>query len=141
MADVEAERGMTDEIVSVTACPSSTAEAGRGRQCEGCPGQEMCRRQREEGSTPVDAEQEALDVRMRAIRHKVLVVSGKGGVGKSSIAACLALAIAQAGGKVRWRTCEARRCSLRVTDSSILCSPSGRCARRRHLRANNDKAT
>jgi Mrp family chromosome partitioning ATPase len=34
---------------------------------------------------------------LRHIKHKVLVMSGKGGVGKSSIAACLAVLLAGRG--------------------------------------------
>lgn len=41
-----------------------------------------------------------LQVRMNAIRRKVLVLSGKGGVGKSTVAAQLATALARRGKKV-----------------------------------------
>ncbi|CAD7771387.1 MAG: Iron-sulfur cluster carrier protein [Candidatus Methanoperedenaceae archaeon GB37] len=34
------------------------------------------------------------------IKHKLMVLSGKGGVGKSTIAACLAIALAKKGNKV-----------------------------------------
>ncbi len=50
--------------------------------------------------TPEQAEELKLEGRMTAIRHKLLVLSGKGGVGKSTVAANLATALARAGKNV-----------------------------------------
>jgi len=47
-----------------------------------------------------DADAEALAERLSQIKHKILVLSGKGGVGKSSIAACLAVDLARRGRRV-----------------------------------------
>ncbi len=60
------------------AAPSS-AEAGRSKP---------------QPQPPADP---ALQDRLEAIRHKILVLSGKGGVGKSTVAANLAMSLAQAG--------------------------------------------
>jgi ATP-binding protein involved in chromosome partitioning len=47
-----------------------------------------------------DSEQQALDRRMGRIRHKILVMSGKGGVGKSTVATNVAVSLALAGKRV-----------------------------------------
>jgi Mrp family chromosome partitioning ATPase len=47
------------------------------------------------------ADLEAIAVRMSHIKNKILVLSGKGGVGKSTFAAQLAFALAEQGKEVR----------------------------------------
>ena len=64
--------------------------------CQGCPGRELCLR-----SSGGDPDQKFIDVRMGAVKRRLLVVSGKGGVGKSSVACNLAIALASLGNKVR----------------------------------------
>eukprot|EP00053_Salpingoeca_punica_P018981 m.189094 g.189094 ORF g.189094 m.189094 type:complete len:319 (+) comp17544_c1_seq2:58-1014(+) len=77
------------------ACPSNTSMAGKAAQCQGCPGQAYC-----QGAAAEDPDQHLIDTRMNAVKRKFLVVSGKGGVGKSSVAANLSMALAKAGKKV-----------------------------------------
>lgn len=74
----------------LTECPANSEDAGRSSVCEGCPGQALCRMQ-----GGADPDQEIIDVRMGAIKHKVLILSGKGGVGKSTVAYLLSLALAR----------------------------------------------
>ncbi|XP_076057490.1 cytosolic Fe-S cluster assembly factor NUBP2 homolog isoform X1 [Oratosquilla oratoria] len=71
-------------------------DAGKAAVCSGCPGRELCLSQGQQK----DPDQDVLDLRLRAIRHKILVLSGKGGVGKSSIASQFSIQLAQSGKKV-----------------------------------------
>ncbi|KAI8074671.1 cytosolic Fe-S cluster assembly factor NBP35 [Gongronella butleri] len=73
-------------------CPGPESEkAGQDDACAGCPNQEIC------ASTPKgpDPDIPAINARMQHIKHKILVLSGKGGVGKSSFTSQLAFALSQ----------------------------------------------
>ncbi|RJO71514.1 MAG: ATP-binding protein [Myxococcales bacterium] len=73
------------------------AETGRAEYSQGTEG---------EGAVPSPREafrqalRERLNARMSTVRHKVLVMSGKGGVGKSTVAVNLALGLARRGKRV-----------------------------------------
>ena len=67
--------------------------------CQGCPNQEACASAPPKG---VDPDMAAIEARMRSVRHKILVLSGKGGVGKSTFAAQLAFALAAGDKDVRF---------------------------------------
>eukprot|EP00697_Spironema_sp_BW2_P003819 gnl/Spiro4/15072_TR8124_c0_g1_i1.p1 gnl/Spiro4/15072_TR8124_c0_g1~~gnl/Spiro4/15072_TR8124_c0_g1_i1.p1 ORF type:complete len:368 (-),score=114.43 gnl/Spiro4/15072_TR8124_c0_g1_i1:93-1103(-) len=80
-------------------CPGTNSEmAGRGSACAGCPNQSVC------ASLPrgpvLDPDQEVIDARLKNIKHKILVLSSKGGVGKSTVSAQLAFALAARGYQV-----------------------------------------
>lgn len=72
-------------------CPGPESNlAGQGSACAGCPNQSIC------ASTPKgpDPDIPTITSRLASIEHKILVLSGKGGVGKSTFTAMLAHAFA-----------------------------------------------
>jgi len=75
----------------------ASAEAGKASACAGCPNQSAC------ASGAGRQEDPAVDQvveRLRDVKHKILVLSGKGGVGKSTVAAQLAWTLASQGYQV-----------------------------------------
>lgn len=74
------------------ACPGTQSKAaGKVSACQGCPNQKLCASGAP--SAPNPAIQRIRD-HLASVRHIVLVLSGKGGVGKSTFTAQLAFGIA-----------------------------------------------
>ncbi|HAR99429.1 MAG TPA: hypothetical protein DCS11_11190, partial [Syntrophus sp. (in: bacteria)] len=77
---------------------------GKGYRVMDCQGKETGRQGHQQRPDAQDRkerqEQEALTERMNRIKHKIMVLSGKGGVGKSTVAANIAVALALEGRKV-----------------------------------------
>lgn len=71
--------------------------AGKASGCAGCPNQGACASGE---AKAVDPSLAYVADRMSLIKHKVLVLSGKGGVGKSTFSAQLAFALAARGKQV-----------------------------------------
>ncbi|GAB4823469.1 hypothetical protein N2152v2_010515 [Parachlorella kessleri] len=75
-------------------CPgASSDEAGKASACAGCPNQAAC------ATAPKgpDPDLAAIAERLATIKHVILVLSGKGGVGKSTFSAQLAFSLAARG--------------------------------------------
>jgi Mrp family chromosome partitioning ATPase len=77
-------------------CVAGTPDAGKASSCDGCPNQSACA----SGVPVVDPAVAAVAARLRGVRHTVLVLSGKGGVGKSTFSAQLAFTLAARGRSV-----------------------------------------
>ncbi|KAF4126606.1 Chromosome partitioning ATPase, Mrp family, contains Fe-S cluster [Geosmithia morbida] len=72
-------------------CPGpESQQAGKADSCAGCPNQAVC------ASAPKgpDPDIPAVSARLADVKHKILVLSGKGGVGKSTFTSLLAHAFA-----------------------------------------------
>ncbi|KAF0032508.1 hypothetical protein F2P81_014798 [Scophthalmus maximus] len=78
-------------------CPGTASDqAGKSESCQGCPNQTLCA----SGATKApDPAIEEIAVKLSAVKHKILILSGKGGVGKSTFSAHLAHALASDGTK------------------------------------------
>ncbi|KAF4385803.1 hypothetical protein F8388_010359, partial [Cannabis sativa] len=87
-------------------CPGTESDsAGKSDACQGCPNQEVCATA-PKGPDPVgsieivsvlqiaDSYLVGIAERMATVKHKILVLSGKGGVGKSTFSAQLSFALA-----------------------------------------------
>uniref|UniRef100_A0AAF6YTR3 Cytosolic Fe-S cluster assembly factor NUBP1 n=2 Tax=Bos TaxID=9903 RepID=A0AAF6YTR3_BOVIN len=74
-------------------CPGAdSAQAGRGASCQGCPNQRLCA---SGAGAAADPAIEEIKEKMKTVKHKILVLSGKGGVGKSTFSAHLAHGLAE----------------------------------------------
>lgn len=82
-------------------CVGPTAEsAGKAAACEGCPNQGACASgsmNSPEALAKAAEEVQQLKSSLSAVSHTILVLSGKGGVGKSTVASQLALTLASKG--------------------------------------------
>ncbi|KAH0477775.1 MAG: uncharacterized protein KVP18_004917 [Porospora cf. gigantea A] len=67
-------------------CPFGTETAGVASACEGCPNQAVCAA----GAPTVDPAVEEVKKCLAQVKHKIVVLSGKGGVGKSTVSTQLA---------------------------------------------------
>lgn len=85
---------MSDDVPAdaPAACPGvKSDDAGKSAPCAGCPNQSIC----SSGAASLpDPAVEQIKLRLANVKHKVLVLSGKGGVGKSTFAATLARSLA-----------------------------------------------
>lgn len=71
-------------------CPGTNSEgAGKADACQGCPNQSVCA-VLPKGPDPAIEE---IKQKLKNVKHKILILSGKGGVGKSTFTAHLAHAL------------------------------------------------
>eukprot|EP00834_Sanchytrium_tribonematis_P000688 NODE_13_length_54415_cov_0.522424.p22 type:complete len:314 gc:universal NODE_13_length_54415_cov_0.522424:36417-37358(+) len=72
-------------------CPGpETEKAGKSEACFGCPNQNICATEPKEDSDLI-----LIKERLSSIKNIILVMSGKGGVGKSTVASLLSLKLSE----------------------------------------------
>ncbi|KAJ8925196.1 hypothetical protein NQ315_001382 [Exocentrus adspersus] len=80
-----------DDDVSERNCPGiKSKDAGKASACSGCPSQQICA----SGPKGPDPGIELVQNRLEQVKNKILILSGKGGVGKSTVTALLSRALA-----------------------------------------------
>ncbi|XP_046968953.1 cytosolic Fe-S cluster assembly factor NUBP1 homolog [Vanessa cardui] len=74
-------------------CPGTQSEdAGKASACAGCPNQNICASGVPAGPDPA---LEIIKERLANVKHKIIILSGKGGVGKSTVTSLLGHALAK----------------------------------------------
>lgn len=99
MANEQQQESLPDNANVGCVGPSSES-AGKSSACEGCPSQASCASgafSSPEALAKAEREVEALKSSLDDVSHVVLVLSGKGGVGKSTVAAQLCHTLAKQG--------------------------------------------
>uniref|UniRef100_A0A915IYV6 Cytosolic Fe-S cluster assembly factor NUBP1 homolog n=1 Tax=Romanomermis culicivorax TaxID=13658 RepID=A0A915IYV6_ROMCU len=77
-------------------CPGVQSQnAGQAALCQGCPNRQIC--SSGAGRTTIDPAVEEIRQRLASVKHKIIVLSGKGGVGKSTFSAMLARSLSRYG--------------------------------------------
>lgn len=75
-------------------CPGTQSEsAGQTSACQGCPNRQIC--SSGAGKNVADPALDEIRQRMSTVKHKILIFSGKGGVGKSTFSVSLARALSE----------------------------------------------
>lgn len=74
-------------------CPGTQSEnAGKTSACAGCPNQKICSSGETQGPDPTI---QLVKERLTDVKNKLLILSGKGGVGKSTVTSLLSRALSQ----------------------------------------------
>lgn len=79
-------------------CPGlGSEEAGKASPCAGCPNQKICSsgEAKQAAQTELDEVIPLIVDRLNKVKHIILVISGKGGTGKSTVSTMLARCLAQ----------------------------------------------
>ena len=78
--------------ISKENCPQDPKEKGSAPKCQGCPYRQQCQQAAQSGGPPIE---ETVKNKLQKVKNIILVISGKGGVGKSTIASQIALGLSK----------------------------------------------
>lgn len=102
-------------------CPGTeSTEAGNASACQGCPNQKICASATPKGPDPDVA---IIAERLQNVKRKILVLSGKGGVGKSTVTSMLARGLSKISKCTQNEDNESSEVNVGVLDID-LCGPS-----------------
>ena len=73
-------------------CPQDPKEKGSAPKCQGCPYRQQCLQAAKSTGPSID---EQVKVKLQNVKNIILILSGKGGVGKSTIASQIALGLSK----------------------------------------------
>jgi len=73
-------------------CPGTQSnDAGKSSACQGCPNQAICSTSKPQS---IDPDIKRIKSALKEVKNRIVILSGKGGVGKSTLTAQLAQAFA-----------------------------------------------
>jgi Mrp family chromosome partitioning ATPase len=73
-------------------CPQDPKEKGSAPKCQGCPYRQQCLQAAKSTGPSIE---EQVKIKLQNVKNIILILSGKGGVGKSTIASQLALGLSK----------------------------------------------
>ena len=98
-------------------CPGTESQdAGKADACQGCPNQKICADAQPKAPDP---DIDVIADRLSGVKRKILVLSGKGGVGKSTVTMMVARALASSSENSRF-TCGDRCSTTEVKDKDLF---------------------
>jgi Mrp family chromosome partitioning ATPase len=80
-----------DQKKNLNNCPQDPKEKGKAPKCQGCPFRQQCMAAAQSGP----AIDEQVKEKLKDVKNIILILSGKGGVGKSTIASQIALGLSK----------------------------------------------
>jgi Mrp family chromosome partitioning ATPase len=87
-----------ETAINETCVGPSDPMAGKASSCQGCPNQDTC--SSDSRKVNINEDLNLIQDRMALVKNKILILSGKGGVGKSTFSAQLSFILASRGFQV-----------------------------------------
>ena len=99
-------------------CPGTESQdAGKADACQGCPNQKICAEAQPKAPDP---DIDVIADRLSGVKRKILVLSGKGGVGKSTVTMMVARALAAGDGDTNVGVLDIDLCGPSLPKATIV---------------------